>query len=201
MAGDFSFTVCRPPSTSRVTRIAIALDHDLGREGALRPAEQGRQHLAGLVAVVVDRLLAHDDETGLFRVDNFLEDLRHRQRLDRRIRPSPGCRDRRPSRARCGWSPTPAPRRSKRRRSRSPCRLPSDGSPLRRRSRRTGSSTFSRWPSSTPDPSDFTRTFTLKSTTRFTGTRIFMSHPSEHDAEKCEAVFGRQLYCCSRSTS
>ena len=31
--------------------------------------------------------------------------------------------------------------------------------------------------SSTPEPSDLTRTFTLKSTTRFTGTRIFMSHP------------------------
>src|SRR6185369_5016847 len=27
---------------------------------------------------------------------------------------------------------------------------------------------------STPEPSDLTRTFTLKSTTRFTGTRIFM---------------------------
>ena len=31
--------------------------------------------------------------------------------------------------------------------------------------------------SSTPEPSDLTRTLTLKSTTRFTGTRIFMSHP------------------------
>ena len=60
----------------------IAFDRHLGRERALRPAEQRGQHLAGLVAVVVDGLLAHDDETGLFRIGDRLEDFRHRQRLD-----------------------------------------------------------------------------------------------------------------------
>ena len=47
----------------------LAVDHDLGGEGRLRPAEQGGQHLAGLVAVVVDRLLAEDDEAGLLGGD------------------------------------------------------------------------------------------------------------------------------------
>ena len=72
IAGLLSFTVCSPPSTSRVTRMLVALDHELGGEGALRPAEQRRQHLAGLVAIVVDRLLAEDDEAGLLRLDDRL---------------------------------------------------------------------------------------------------------------------------------
>ena len=62
---------------------ALALDHELGGERRLRPAEQRRQHLAGLIAVVVDRLLAEDDEARLLRVDHALEDLGDRQRLDR----------------------------------------------------------------------------------------------------------------------
>ena len=66
-AGILSLTVSRPPSTSRVTATLPSLDRDLGGEGALRPAEQRRQHLAGLIAVVVDRLLAEDDELGLLR--------------------------------------------------------------------------------------------------------------------------------------
>ena len=41
----------------------------------MRPAEQRGQHLAGLVAIVVDRLLAEDDEPGLFRVDDALRIL------------------------------------------------------------------------------------------------------------------------------
>ncbi len=45
---------------ARHQRLA-ALDLELRGEGALRPAEQCRQHLPGLVAVVVDRLLAEDD--------------------------------------------------------------------------------------------------------------------------------------------
>ena len=53
-------------------RDGVAVDHDLRGEGALRPAEQRGQHLAGLVAVVVDRLLAEDDEAGLFRLDDRL---------------------------------------------------------------------------------------------------------------------------------
>ena len=85
IAGSFSFTVCRPPSTSRVTCDGVAVDRELGGEGALRPAEQRGQHLAGLVAVVVDRLLAEDDEAGLFGVDDGLEDLGDRERLDRAV--------------------------------------------------------------------------------------------------------------------
>ena len=102
---------------------AVALDHELRGEGALRPAEQRRQHLAGLVAVVVDRLLAEDDEAGLLLLDDGLEDLGDGERLDRARRSSPGCRGRRPWRARCGWSRRPAPGRSRPRRSRSPCPL------------------------------------------------------------------------------
>ena len=44
-----------------------------------------RQHLAGLVAVVVDRLLAEDDKAGLFGDDDRLQNFRDRQRLDRAI--------------------------------------------------------------------------------------------------------------------
>ena len=44
---------------------AAVADGDLGGEGALRPAEQRGEHLAGLVAIVVDGLLAQDDEAGL----------------------------------------------------------------------------------------------------------------------------------------
>ena len=61
----------------------LALDHELGGERRLRPAEQGREHLAGLIAVVVDRLLAEDDEGRLLGVDHALEQLGDRQRLDR----------------------------------------------------------------------------------------------------------------------
>ena len=61
----------------------VALDHELGGECRLRPAEQRRQHLAGLIAIVVDRLLAEDDEARLLRVDDALQDLGDRQRLDR----------------------------------------------------------------------------------------------------------------------
>ena len=64
---------------------AVAVDADLGGEGALRPAEQCGEHLSGLITVVVDRLLAEDDEAGLFRLDDALENFRHRQRFDRRV--------------------------------------------------------------------------------------------------------------------
>ena len=46
-----------------------------------RSAER-REHLAGLVAVVVDRLLAEDDEAGLLLVDERLQQLGHRERLE-----------------------------------------------------------------------------------------------------------------------
>jgi hypothetical protein len=44
---------------------AIA-DLDLGGEGRLAPAKQRGQHLAGLVAVIIDGLLAEDDEVRAF---------------------------------------------------------------------------------------------------------------------------------------
>jgi hypothetical protein len=49
----------------------------------LRKAEQRGQHLAGLVVVVVDRLLAQDDEIGLFLVDQGPQQLGDRKRLQR----------------------------------------------------------------------------------------------------------------------
>src|SRR3982750_2827201 len=52
-----------------------AFDFDLGGEGGLGPAQQRGQHLAGLVAVVVSRLLAEDDELGLFFFDQLLQQL------------------------------------------------------------------------------------------------------------------------------
>jgi hypothetical protein len=48
----------------------------------LRPALQGGEHLAGLVGVVVDGLLAADDELGLFLVAQGLEQLGDGQRLE-----------------------------------------------------------------------------------------------------------------------
>jgi hypothetical protein len=56
-------------------------DHDLGSEGGLRPAQQRCQHLAGLVGVVVDRLLAEDDELRRFLLRHGREQLGYRQRL------------------------------------------------------------------------------------------------------------------------
>ncbi len=47
----------------------------------MRPTEQGRQHLAGLIGIVVDCLLAHDDETGLLGGGDGFEDLCDRERL------------------------------------------------------------------------------------------------------------------------
>jgi hypothetical protein len=38
-----------------------------------------------LVAIVVDRLLAQDDQAGLLRVGNRFQDLGDRQRLDRAV--------------------------------------------------------------------------------------------------------------------
>jgi hypothetical protein len=50
-------------------------------EGGLRQVGQRGQHLAGLVVVVVDRLLAEDHEARLLLVDQRLEQLGHGQRL------------------------------------------------------------------------------------------------------------------------
>ena len=51
-------------------------------EGALAPAQQRRQHLPGLVGIIVDRLLAGDHQHRLFFVADSLENFRHRQWLD-----------------------------------------------------------------------------------------------------------------------
>ena len=59
-----------------------AVDRDLGGERALRPAEQCGEHLAGLVAVVVDGLFAENDEAGALRVDDGLQKLGDGERFD-----------------------------------------------------------------------------------------------------------------------
>ena len=64
-----------------VEPLAVAIDHQLGGEGRLRPAEQGGQHLAGLVGVVIDRLLAEDAKLGLLLVDHRLQQLGDAERL------------------------------------------------------------------------------------------------------------------------
>jgi hypothetical protein len=61
----------------------IALDDELRGEGALRTVEKGGKHLAGLAAIVVDRLLAENDEAGILCLDDLAEDLRDGERLDR----------------------------------------------------------------------------------------------------------------------
>ncbi|MOA18034.1 hypothetical protein D3C78_1383190 [compost metagenome] len=47
----------------------------------MRPVQQRGQHLAGLVGVVVDGLLAEDHQLRLFLVDQRLQQLGHGQRL------------------------------------------------------------------------------------------------------------------------
>jgi hypothetical protein len=80
-AGRLSVSVSRPPSISRVT-VQLAVHHlDLAGERRLRQAGQRGQHLAGLVAVVVDGLLAQDDQARLLLVDQGLQQLGHGQRL------------------------------------------------------------------------------------------------------------------------
>src|SRR5690554_3797185 len=54
---------------------ALAFHVDFRGEGALGVAAQCSQHLAGLVVIGVDGLLAEDDQLGLFLVDHRLEQL------------------------------------------------------------------------------------------------------------------------------
>ena len=61
---------------------AVTLDLDPRDECALRPAKKGGQHLAGLVAVVVDGLLADKDKARLLARHDFLEKLGDGERLD-----------------------------------------------------------------------------------------------------------------------
>ena len=69
---------------ARHVDLAVA-DDDLGGERALAPAGQRGQHLTGLVAVVVDRLLADDDEARLLGRDDALQQLGDRERLGQRV--------------------------------------------------------------------------------------------------------------------
>ena len=47
----------------------------------MRPAEQSGEHLSGLIAIVVDRLLAQDHQVGFFLFHDAFEDLGDRERL------------------------------------------------------------------------------------------------------------------------
>ena len=86
-------------------RRTAAGDVDLRRERRLRPAEQRREHLAGLVRVVVDRLLAADHEPRRFlRRPSPSAAWRRRAAAGRR-RSRPGSRGRRRAPARCAASP------------------------------------------------------------------------------------------------
>jgi hypothetical protein len=60
-------------------------DLDLGGKRRLRQVSQRSQHLAGLVAVVVNRLLAQNDQARLLFVDQSLEQLGHGQGLQIQI--------------------------------------------------------------------------------------------------------------------
>ena len=57
-------------------------DLDPGGKGGLRQVGQGGKHLAGLVAVIVDGLLAQNDETGLLFIEQRLEQFGDGQRLE-----------------------------------------------------------------------------------------------------------------------
>ena len=81
MAGSLTWMVSRPPSISRVTVAWPSAITTLEAKVACGQLGQRGQHLAGLVAVVVDGLFAEDDEAGLFFVDQRLEQLGHGQRL------------------------------------------------------------------------------------------------------------------------
>ena len=59
---------------------------DLGGKGHLRPIPQRRQHRAGLAVVIVDRLLADDDQEGLLALDQLQQRSRGDQRLDDAVR-------------------------------------------------------------------------------------------------------------------
>ncbi len=58
-----------------------AVEFDLGRKGSLRPAQQSSQHLPGLVGIVIDGLLAQNDQLRTLFLDHSLEQLGHGQGL------------------------------------------------------------------------------------------------------------------------
>ena len=47
----------------------------------MRPIEQSGEHLADLIAIIVDGLLAEDDEAGLFGLDHGFQKLRDGERF------------------------------------------------------------------------------------------------------------------------
>ncbi len=73
-------------------RVDLARDRDLSignselaGEGGLWAAPECGEHLTGLISVVVDRLLAEDDQIGLFLLDQFEQRPRGGQRLNSRV--------------------------------------------------------------------------------------------------------------------
>ena len=157
----------------------FAFHLQLRGESRLRPAQQRREHLAGLVGIVVDRLLAEDHQLRAFLLTHRLQQLRDRQRLQLLVgldqdRAVGADRERGAQRLLAGLR-----RRRTRPRSRWRCRLPSAAPPPPPRSRRTGFIDILTFAVSTPVPSALTRTLTLKSTTRLTLTRTFMGEAGE----------------------
>ena len=72
-----------PASTSRPTSSAlVARQLDRRGERRLRPAELPGEHLADLVGVAVDRLLAHDHQVGLLLLDDRLQHVHHDERVE-----------------------------------------------------------------------------------------------------------------------
>ena len=55
---------------------------DLGSKRSLRPTEKGGEHLSGLIAVIVDGLLAHDNKIRLLFINHSLQKLCDAQRLN-----------------------------------------------------------------------------------------------------------------------
>ena len=174
-AGSGSDSVSSPPSTSRVTIARSPSSDELRGEGRLRPAEERGEHLAGLVGVVVDRLLAQDDEARRFPQRDGLQRLGDGERLDARLvgldqdaavgaHGEPGA-DGLGGRRRADRDDHHLGR---------PCRPPSAAAPLRAPISSNGFIAILTLARSTPLPSALTRTLTLKSTTRLTATRIFI---------------------------
>ena len=75
-------------------------DLDLGGEGGLRPVEQAGEHLADVIGVVIDGLLAEQDQIGLLLGDDGLSAAWRRRGFRARHRFRSGCRDGRPWRGR-----------------------------------------------------------------------------------------------------
>ncbi len=67
-------------------RSGTVVQRQLGGKGGLRPVPQRGQHLAGLAVVVVDGLLAEDDQSRLLALNDLEQRAGHAQRLQRRHR-------------------------------------------------------------------------------------------------------------------